>query len=63
MTAINYDLGKLHYKKVQVKAEKRRWIPVMLRQDVSQKSSLNRRRLLSEGAQMDYISSVKLNVY
>jgi hypothetical protein len=63
MTAINYDLGKVRHKKVQIKTEKGRWIPVMLRQEVSRKSSLDRRRLLSEGAQMDYISSVKLNVY
>ena len=63
MTAINYDLGILQHKKVQVKTEKRRWIPAILRREISQKTSLDRRRLPSEGTRMDYISSVKLNVY
>jgi len=63
MITINYNLSKLSHKDVQVKAKKERWIPVMFRQEVGQKSSLNRKRLLSEGAQMDYISSVKMSVY
>jgi len=62
MITINYNLSKLSHKEVQVKAKKERWIPVMFRQEVG-KSSLDRRRLLTEGAQMDYISSVKLSVY
>ncbi len=63
MTAINYNLCKLSHKEVQVKAKKDRWIPVMFRQEVGQKSSLDRKRLFTEGAQMDYISNVKLSVY
>ena len=63
MVTANFDRSKLYQKEIENKVEKRRWIPVILRQEVNQKPLLNRRRLLSEGAQMDYISTVKLNVY